>query len=126
MIKVEMDDTYNVSPSKNSVIFCLCWETFCLKLTTSSALKRPQPILCQESPFPPPKIFWYDPMRPWNAFRNPRQVVVSAAISRASRPVGGATVMARSTILRACSKESSSEIKHWYSYEAPGLSLKAL
>jgi hypothetical protein len=125
MINVEVDDTY-ISPFKISMIFRLCWDIFCLKLGISSALKRLQPILRQEAPFPPPKSFWYDPMRPWNIFSNSKQVFVSAAISRASRPVGGATVMARSRTLRACSKECSSEIKHWYSYEAPMLSLRAL
>ena len=125
-MNVEVEDTYIVSPCKNSEILCLCWEIFCLKLATSSALKRLQPILRQEAPFPRPRTFWYDLMRSWNVFSNSRQVAVSAAISRTSRSVGVATVIARSTSFRACSKESSSVIKHWQSYEAPMLSLRAL
>ena len=52
---------------------------------SSSALKRLQPILRQEAPFPPPqaKAFWYDLMRSWNVFSNSRQLVISAATSRA-------------------------------------------
>ena len=62
-VEVEDSDTYIVSPFKNSVIFCLCCEIFCLKLATSSALKKLQPVLRQEAPFCPLEhagITWCD------------------------------------------------------------------
>ena len=103
-VDVKVEDAYIVSPFKNSVIFCLCCEIFCLKLATSSALKTLQPILRQEAPFLPPRACWYDLMRSSNFFSISIQVVVSAAISRATRRDGGETVIAISTVFRARSK----------------------